>query len=226
MDFNLLDNPVWHALNSHHHHLAIWGGVAARYQPGIFVAAAMSNNSSREFDHLRSLVEPQEIIGVAGLLPEISSGWQTVQVTQAWQMIYEDPQPAPQADAVMLTEADVSEMLELINLAQPGPFLPRTIEMGRYLGIKQDGRLVAMAGERVHLTGFCEVSAVCTHPEYRGRGYGSALTTMVAAGILDRQETPFLHVVPGNDNALRLYKKLGFRIRKKMQLSFLQRLAD
>jgi len=78
----------------------------------------------------------------------------------------------------------------------------------------------------LHLPGFCEVSTVCTHPDYRGHGYGGALTTMVAESILERQETPFLHVAPANDRALRLYLKLGFRIRREIQLSMLKRLAD
>jgi predicted GNAT family acetyltransferase len=96
--------------------------------------------------------------------------------------------------------------------------------MGQYLGIRQDGLLVAMAGERLHMTGFCEISAVCTHPDYRGRGYAGALTTMVAEIIIKRGELPFLHVAPTNDVARRLYKKLGFRLRKENQLSILKKL--
>ena len=225
MDLSPLNNPVWHALNSHHHHLAIQGEFAARYQPGIFAATAMPEYSSAGFDDLRSLVEVNEIIGLMGLLPEDISGWEVLHIDHVRQLIYEGLKPATRVNTVVLTKSDVPEMLDLVNVAQPGPFTSRTIEMGQYLGVRQDGHLVAMAGERFHMTGFCEVSAVCTHPDYRGRGYGGALTTMVSEAILERQETPFLHVTPGNDGALSLYMKLGFRIRTEVQVSILKKLA-
>jgi len=227
MNLSPLDNPVWHALNSHHAHLAIWGEGAVRYQPDIVGAVAIPENSSVGFNNLRGLVDTDEIVGViGGSLPEDLSGWEVLHIDQARQLIHEDLQPATPVHAVVLTAEDVPEMLDLVNVAQPGPFSRRTIETGQYLGVRQDGHLVAMAGERFHLTGFCEVSAVCTHPEYRGRGYAGALTTMVAQAILDRQETPFLHVAPGNDRALRLYLKLGFRIRQEIQVSILKKLAE
>jgi len=221
-----LNNPVWHALNSHHQHLAIQGEVAVRYQPGIFAATAMPEYSSAGFNDLRSLVEANEIIGIMGLLPEGISGWEILQIDHVRQLVYEDLKPATQVDVVVLTAEDVPEILDLVNLTQPGPFLPRTIEMGQYLGVRQDGHLVAMAGERLHLTGFCEISAVCTYPDYRQRGYAGALTTMVAEGILERQETPFLHIAYGNEGALRLYMKLGFRIRKEVPVAILKKLAE
>ena len=117
-------------------------------------------------------------------------------------------------------------MLDLVNVAGPGPFWPRAIELGQSLGVWQDGRLVAMAGQRLHLPGFCEVSTVCTHPDYRGRGYAGALTSLRTESILERQETPFLHVALENDGALRLYLKLGYRIRTEIQFSILKKLAD
>ena len=226
MNLSPLDNPVWHALNSHHQHLAIRGEDAVRYQPGLVGAVAIAENSSAGLDHLRDLVDTNEIVGIFGAFPEDRSGWEVLHIDQVRQLIYEDLKPATQIDAVVLTDADVPEMLDLVNVAQPGPFTSRTIEMGQYLGVRQDGHLVAMAGQRLHLPGFCEVSTVCTHPNYRGRGYAGALTTMVVESILERQETPFLHVAPGNDRALRLYLKLGFRIRREIQLSMLKRLAD
>ncbi|SRR5258706_1804206 len=227
MNLNPLDNPVWHALNSHHQHLAIWGEGAARYQPDFVGAVAIPENTNMGFNNLRALVETNEVIGViGGSLPEDLSGWEVLHIDQARQLIHEDLQPATRVDAVVLTADDVPEMLDLVNVAQPGPFLRRTIEMGQYLGLRQDGHLVAMAGERFHLTGFCEVSAVCTHPDYRGRGFAGALTTMVAEAILERQEIPFLHVAPGNDRALRLYLKLGFRIRTEIHVSLLKKMAE
>lgn len=226
MNLSLLDNPIWHALNSYHDHLAIRGEGTSRYPPDILGVAALPENSRVGFTKLRGLVENNELVGVAGSLPKDLSGWEVVHSDQAWQLIHEDLKPATRVDTIVLTSEDVPEMLDLVNLAQPGPFAPRAIELGQFLGVRQDGHLVAMAGQRLHLPGFCEVSAVCTHPDYRGRGYAGALTTMVAESILERQETPFLHVAPGNDRALRLYLKLGFRIRTEIQFSILKRLAD
>src|SRR6185295_17485649 len=169
MNLSLLDNPVWHALNSHHQHLAIRAEDAMRYQPRFVGAVAIAENSNVGLNNLRDLVETNEIIGIFGALPEDRSGWEVLHIDQARQLISEDLKPATRVDAVVLTAEDVAEMLDLVNVAQPSPFTSRTIEMGQYLGIRQDSHLVAMAGERFHLTGFCEVSAVCTHPDYRGR---------------------------------------------------------
>lgn len=225
MSVTLLDNPGWYALNSHHRHLAIWGNIAARYQSDMFMVAAMPENNALGFDDLRSLVEIDEMIYVLGELPEDLSGWEVKRTDQYPQMICDDLKPTPNVDAIYLSTDDVPDMLDLVALTQPGPFLHRTIEMGQYLGLHQDGQLVAMAGERLHLTGFCEISAVCTLPDYRGQGYAGALTTMVAEKIIEREEVPFLHISPTNDVAMKLYKKLGFRLRKKIKLSVLKRLA-
>lgn len=112
-------------------------------------------------------------------------------------------------------------MLALAKLTEPGPFLPRTIELGSYFGIHDSGSLVAMAGERLRLPGFTEVSAVCTHPGFRGRGYGNTLMSVVISGILHREETPFLHVKTENP-AVNLYQKLGFQVRAQLHLAVIQ----
>jgi predicted GNAT family acetyltransferase len=106
-------------------------------------------------------------------------------------------------------------MIELTTLTKPGPFGPRTHELGTYLGIRREGKLVAMAGERLKVPGYTEVSAVCTHPEYLGNGYAQALMSAVMRGIRERGETPFLHVRGDNDRAIKVYEKLGFRTRKQ-----------
>ena len=225
MNVSTLDNPIWHALNTYHKHLAIRGDETVRYPPDILGAVALAENSRVGFTKLRDLVQAHEIVGVMGALPEELAGWEVVHSDQGRQLIHEDLQPASPVDAVVLTTEDVPEMLDLVDVTQPAPFSPRAIELGEFLGIRQDGHLVAMAGQRLHLPGFCEVSTVCTHPDYRGRGYAAALTTMVAESILERQEIPFLHVAPGNDRALRLYLQLGFRIRTEIQFSILKKLA-
>jgi len=225
MSITLLDNPFWYALNSNHRHLAIWGNIAARYQPDVFFAAGMPENNTLGFDDLRSLVVIDEMIFVLGELPEDLPGWEVSQTDQYPQMICEDLKPRSHQEAIYLTTDDVPDMLDLVGLTHPGPFLPRTIEMGKYLGLHRDGQLVAMAGERLHLSGYCEISAVCTHPDYRGRGFASALTTMLAEIIFEREEVPFLHLTPTNDVAMKLYKKLGFRLRKEIKGSDIKRIA-
>jgi len=224
MSVDSLDNPAWYALNSHHRHLAVWGEFAVRYQPGILSGAAMPEYTDSGFNDLRSLVEIGETIGILGSSLEDIAGWQVLQNGQIPQMICEDLKPAAHVKAIKLKAEDVPDMLDLIALTQPGPFLTRTIEMGNYLGLRQDDQLVAMAGDRLHLTGFCEISAVCTHPDYRGRGFAGALTTMVAEAIFARQEVPYLHLSSTNQVAMKLYKKLGFRLRTEIQLTMLQRL--
>jgi predicted GNAT family acetyltransferase len=224
MNLNDLDNPGWNALNSHHLHLSTRGEMAARYQPDTFQVAAMPENTVSGFNELRQLVDADEPLYVVGTLPKNLHGWQVLQSANAPQMICQELKPAARIETIQLNQRDVPEMLDLVALAQPGPFLPRTIEMGHYYGIRQEGKLVAMAGERLHLSGFCEISAVCTHPDQRGRGYAAALTTRVAQGIFERGEQPFLHLAPNNHAAMRLYQKLGFRLRTEIELFGIQML--
>jgi predicted GNAT family acetyltransferase len=124
------------------------------------------------------------------------------------------PTPAVDVDLVDLTDADVPAMLALVELTRPGPFRARTVELGHYVGVKVEGELLAMGGERLQTPGYCEVSAVCTHPTARGRGLAAALTQRVAAGILERGQTPLLHVATTNVGARRVYERLGFSVRR------------
>ncbi len=226
VDLSLLDNPIWHALDSHHRHLSIRGRIAARYQPDTFAVSATPQSDAAGFDDLRSLFEIGEVTALFGAaLPEDLTGWRVHQATHIPQMVCEDLKPQAPVDTITLSTDDVPEMLDLVALAQPGPFLRRTIEMGHYLGLREAGKLVAMAGQRLHPAGFREISAVCTHPDHRGRGYAGALTTMLAEMILAENETPFLHLAPTNGAAMRLYEKLGFRLRTQISLSVLRRLA-
>jgi predicted GNAT family acetyltransferase len=128
-------------------------------------------------------------------------------------------------EAVTLGPDDVPEMLDLVARAQPGPFAPRTIELGRYLGLRHEGALIAMAGERLQLPGWVEISAVCTDPAHRGRGLGTALVRAVSAGIRERGATPFLHTAASNERAIRLYRSLGFTKRRDISILDLTRLG-
>ena len=134
-------------------------------------------------------------------------------------MVCEASLEPPRVLPVTLGATDVPEMLELTAATEPGPFLPQTIQMGSYFGIRaSDGRLVAMAGERLQSTAFAEISAVCTHPEFRGRGYARALVTFLAAQIVAAGKTPFLHVKSEN-GAKVVYEKIGFRLRAAICLT-------
>jgi predicted GNAT family acetyltransferase len=131
--------------------------------------------------------------------------------------------PAADFDMAPLTDADGPEMLALATLTKPGPFFERTHQLGDFFGVKVDGRLAAMAGERMKPDGFTEVSGVCTHPEHRGRGYAGALMRLVAGRILDRGDTPFLHAYASNRGAIALYETLGFTLRREVQMMRLTR---
>jgi predicted GNAT family acetyltransferase len=141
---------------------------------------------------------------------------------ECFQLIAEDLDPPPELDIDELGPDDDAEMLALAQLTEPGPFGPRTHELGTYIGIRRDGRLIAMAGQRLCLPGWTEVSAVCTHPDARQLGFGAALTLRMAAKIREDGDEAFLHVLASNENALRLYQTLGFTIRRKVDVVVVQ----
>jgi predicted GNAT family acetyltransferase len=134
-------------------------------------------------------------------------------------MVGDQVNGADEPGLVSLGPGDVQEMLELVSMTNPGPFAARTIELGAYVGIRHNGVLVAMAGERLHFTGWTEISSVCTAPTYRGRGMASLLVSALIAGIRRRSEDPFLHVIATNTAAIRLYERLGFSIRRNLTIA-------
>ncbi|MEV6343729.1 GNAT family N-acetyltransferase [Actinoplanes sp. NPDC051851] len=206
----MLNNSVWAALEGPHAGFAEAAGNAARYLPEIAPFCAVSDPADpAAWRDLATLTDHALLTGPS-LTPR--SGWEQESITYGVQMTGTAMTAVDDPEAVPLTEHDVPEMLELVARAQPGPFRKRTIDLGRYLGIRaRDGRLISMAGERFRLPGWTEVSAVCTDPAFRGQGLGARLTAAVAAGILARGELPFLHVVSDNDSAIRLYERLGFQ---------------
>jgi predicted GNAT family acetyltransferase len=138
------------------------------------------------------------------------------------QMLGDALETAPEPAAVRLTESDVPAMLDLVERTKPGPFQRRTIEMGNYLGIKENGQLIAMAGERLKPPGWTEISAVCTDPDHRGKGLAARLIRAVGHEIRQRGEAPFLHAAASNTNAIRLYEQLGFSLRRRPDFLFLR----
>jgi ribosomal protein S18 acetylase RimI-like enzyme len=228
-DTHLLDNPIWNALCTEHASLALGTARARRYPPSIGPLAGIVDTSAESYEALRELTN---LGGVAGLFLDrpysLQPGWTLKRDGRIHQMICLDPvayEPAqvPQgAEFVHLTAADVPEMVALATLTEPGPFNERTMELGTFFGIRSGGRLLAMAGERQRWPNFVEVSAVCTHPDARGRGYGSLLTATVAARIQQCGETPVLHVYAANQSAVRVYESLGFTLRRTLEFALLK----
>jgi len=210
-----LDNPIWHSLSTLHAHFAEGDELAKRYPPEVTLLAAMGEPNDEAY---ASLAKTLQRAGAALFLdqpPQIPAGWITVHAAPLVQMVCEKPNRAQDRfPAEKLTPAYVPEMVALAELTKPGPFGTRTRELGEYLGIRQAKRLVAMAGERLHLPGYTEVSAVCTHPDFQGRGYARELMSILMRKITRRGETPILHVRQENVSAIHLYEKLGFRTRR------------
>ncbi len=215
-----LDNPIWSALSTEHRLLARSHGLARRYPPDVSPLAAFLHPTQDAFADLQRLVSPGEHVALFTASPlDVPGGWQIDRSRWIDQMICESSLDSPPLAPLRLGTTDVPEMLDLTATTEPGPFLPQTIQMGNYFGIRaSDGRLVAMAGERLQSTAFAEISAVCTLPEFRGRGYARALVTFIAAQILAAGKTPFLHVKSENEAKV-VYEKIGFRLRAAIWLT-------
>ena len=218
---DLLDRPVWHALAGRQAEFAVGGGTARRFLPEVAPFIACEDDGD------------ETLAGVAGLL---DGGGDTALFLQRGavpmppgcvrldggvgvQMVGEEFEvTAPPPGIVALSDSDAAERLALATLTEPGPFRARTHELAQFWGVKEeDGKLLAMAGERLKLPGMSEVSGVCTHPDARGRGYAALLSRHVASQIVRRGEVPFLHAWSTNEGALRLYERLGFWVRCEVE---------
>jgi GNAT superfamily N-acetyltransferase len=219
-----LDNPAYAALSGPHSRFAQRSGRALRYASDVAPFLALPSEASRT--DWRNAIELVPSGTVAATIHDGSPLPESLKVIQTFelvQMVGSDARGAHDPDAVTLGWADVAEMLELVRMTDPGPFLKRTIELGKYVGIRRDGALVAMAGERLRFDGWTEISAVCTAPRHRGRGLASRLVSTLVADIKHRSEGVFLHVVSVNTSAIRLYEGLGFRPRRDRTISVLMR---
>ncbi|PAZ09520.1 GNAT family N-acetyltransferase [Streptomyces sp. SA15] len=210
---HVLDNPALAALTGPHAHFAERRGRVLRYPVDVTPWLALPDEpDTDDWADVAALAGPEvPLLGFRGRVPD---DWEVTERIEGVQMVDDGVIPAPDPEAVRLGPADVPEMLDLVARTRPGPFLPRTIELGTYLGIRRHGALVAMAGERLHPPGWTEISAVCTDPVVRGEGLATRLILAVSHGIRERGETPFLHTGAGNTNAIRLYESLGFRQRR------------
>ena len=213
-----LDNPVHAALTGPHAHFAERQGAALRYPVDVSPFMALPDSPvAQDWADLATLVGPGATAALAGVDRKPPSDWDVVWELGGVQMVDDGVAGASDAEAITLTAADVPEMLALVEQTRPGPFLTRTIDLGTYLGIRHEGRLVAMAGERLHLAGWTEISAVCTAPDSRGSGLATRLVRVLVQQIRQRGETPFLHAAATNTNAIRLYESMGFRLRRTVQ---------
>ncbi|GIF20940.1 ribosomal protein S18 acetylase RimI-like enzyme [Actinoplanes tereljensis] len=211
----VLDNAAWSSLTGPHAHLAERHGLAARYPSEVAGFHALADATDPQaWSDLAELTGPDVEVAVAGGVQEAQPGWTLEREIPGVQLVDVALTARPLPEALRLGSADVPEILDLIERTRPGPFRPRTIELGTYLGLRRGGALIAMAGERLHPTGWTEISAVCTDPAFRGQGLATALIRAIAAGIRERGETPFLHTAATNQTAIRLYESIGFRLRR------------
>lgn len=215
-DVSVLDNAAWESLNGPHAHFARGSGRVLCYPSDVSPLMAFPTDPTpQEWATAAAIVGPGGSIRYSSTDVRPPHGWRITGGFQGVQLVATSVAPRPDGEAVVLSPVDVPEMLALVESTKPGPFRPRTIELGTYLGIRREGRLIAMAGERLHPPGWTEISAVCTDAEHRGQGLATRLVLAVAHNIVTRGDTPFMHANAANATAIRLYKSLGFTLRRR-----------
>jgi predicted GNAT family acetyltransferase len=231
MAAHALDNPIWTALTTSQAHFAEGDGLARKFQAEIGPLAGFAEPSREAYVALGKCARAGAGAGLfleapANVADVESGGFRMVEQDSLLQMIYLDCElPARPLDFVKLTAADVPEMVALAAMMKPGPFTTRTHELGTFIGVKREGRLAAMAGERMHVPGYTEISAVCTHPNYAGNGYAKALMVGLIGQIRRRNEIPILHVRSSNTHAISLYRRIGFADRRHFHFTVIGKSA-
>lgn len=217
MSNNVLDNPVWHALAGPHCRHALGRGLARHYLRDIAPFSAIAEASAAAYADLAAdlpvntearLLRPQ--------VEPLPNGWEEIRRFTLLQMVAQRAPEKVEVPAEVLSQGDVPAMMELVAATEPGPFARRTPLLGSYLGTRDGRHLLAMAGERMRVPGHVELSAICVHPEARGRGYAAALAQELMRRAFALGERPFLHVRPDNEPAVALYKRLGFETRAEL----------
>jgi predicted GNAT family acetyltransferase len=222
-----LDHPVWTALTTRQAALAEGGALARRYPAAIAPFAATADTSPQSFAALHALMSSSDMAVLFTPDPVTAPAEFKVLLAKTGEQMIGTPAEtsAGTAEVVTLGADDVPAMMELTKLTKPGPFTRRTHELGTFLGIRIDGQLVAMAGERMKPANYTEITAVCVHPGYRGRGYAQALLGAISRQMSARGEIPFLHVFSDNDSAIALYRRQGMEIRRRMCVTVLGRIV-
>ncbi len=220
MTTELLDNIVWHSLIGPHAGFSLGTSRARRLLPGFTPFIGFSNPARPDFAGLAPFCNEGERFFCGAWSERVESAWPVDFEVVAHQMVWDGSTPAADVSlaAVQLDATHVPQMLELVTLTQPGPFGPRTVELGDYFGVFEDGRLVSMAGERLGADAVREVSGVCTHPDFRGRSLARRLMEKLIRLEIGRGQTPFLHVMYDNEHALRMYRQMGFRTHREVLL--------
>ena len=222
-----LDNPVWASLTSHHAALAVTADGAARYPADVAPFVGVAAGDSRAAAGVEAIVARGELVIFVGASPPLSNAWRVEQSVAIAQMVRGDALDVPDGPPTveLAREKQITDMLALTALVYPHYFRPRTVAMGRYFGIYDGERLAAMAGERMHCEGHREISAVCTHPDYLGRGYARRLIALLTNDILGSGELPFLHFAHENVRAKALYERIGYAHRADIALLVATRIA-
>ena len=227
---HVLDNMIWNALTTGNNDIAIINGDVGHYLPDIAPFAGMKDFNESNLKKLYEFIPINRSVAISSLdkMNHDERRWKLIQPMDVTQMVYEhtvDTFTTRNSQLIVpLSEEHVPQMIELTALTRPGPFLQQTIRFKNYFGVFIEGRLAAMTGQRMHPTPYMEVSAVCTHPDFRGMGYAKALMLHVMKLILDNSFTPFLHVLSNNSSAIELYKTIGFRTRKEIFVDMIRRL--
>lgn len=225
---HVLDDMTWHALTGPHAHLAESSadGLARRYRDGITRFCGVGTLDAAGWRALGDLVGPAGVaVFLRGEVERTPDGWTEVLREPATQYVattLADPPPGTE-EVIELTAADSPDMVRLVADTEPGPFGPNSHLTGRWFGVRREGRLVAMAGERMRVPGYGEVSGVCVDPSARGSGLGAVVTLAAARGIEERGDRAMLHVRDGNDAAHRLYLRTGFVVRRRVAVVILRR---
>lgn len=218
MTRSILDRPIWAALLTRHDRLAEGGALARRYDPSVSLFAATADDRPESLAALARLAHADErmlIVQTGAVSPP--PGFSALTSASVVQMILERPMPEIDDPRIVpLDWPDAAAMFDLASLTKPGPFTLKALALGRFWGIKIDGQLVAMAGERLKQTGYTELSGVCVHPDFRGKGYARKLSLFVSGHILSAGEQPYLHCYATNATAISLYESIGFRLRQEL----------
>ncbi|GHF14603.1 GNAT family N-acetyltransferase [Kordiimonas sediminis] len=220
-----MNRLIWHSLQTCHARFAEGSELALTFQEDVSPFIASKDDSAASLNALSQLVNshPHRKFLLMQKDPiHLPDTVFTEKTDTGVQMILDGEaslNTRASSEIIPLTTSDAAEMLALATLTEPGPFFTRTHEMGNFCGIKRDGKLIAMAGERLKIPGMSEITAVCTHPDYRGQGLATHLIKHAAQQMQQRGETPFLHTYASNTGAISLYKHLGFRLRCDVNLA-------
>jgi ribosomal protein S18 acetylase RimI-like enzyme len=223
---SLLDNPVFHALATGDRHLSFGTENVKYFDKEVSPFAGFPDGYTKGFEELHGLLKSDRKILYASVKEiNVPTHWKLIAYIKGSQFVFDISRSidTPKLEPLPLTHENAEEMVKLAALTKPGPFNMRTIDFGHYYGFFENGRLAAMTGQRLHVPPYAEVSAVCTHPDFLGRGYATALLQHQLLMIRQNDQTPFLHVREDNERAISVYERLGFKLRGPMHFYFLER---